>query len=164
MGATRLARVAVADVGLRTAPGSLQLALESTRRTPVAILVKPVDTGTAPEARRLSLSIRAATTREVTVDDLAPGRYRWTVRAPGQRRLTGFADVPAVPVAPAPPPQPTEVVPVADQPAPVEQPPPSTAPPADQGGSGSGGSPGDAGRRHPDRHRAAQPRRAARPR
>ena len=138
VGATRLARVAVADVGSRTAPGSLLLALESTRRTPVAILVRPVAAGTAPEPRRLSLSIRTATTREVTVDDLEPGRYRWTVRAPGQRRLTGYADVPA------PPPPPTAVVPVVQQPTPVEQPPPSTAPPADQGGSG-GGDPGGQG-------------------
>ena len=158
VGATRLARVAVADVGLRTAPGSLQLALESTRRTPVAILVKPVGTDTAPEARRLRLSIRAATTREVTVDDLAPGRYRWTVRAPGQRRLTGYADVPAVPVAPAPAPQPTEVAPVADQPPPVEQPPPSTAPPAD--GRQRRRQPRGPGRRHPDRDRPPRSRRA----
>lgn len=130
--APRLTTLAVTDVGADTTPGVLRLAVETSRRTPVKVVLTATDSEAV--ARRLSLSVRAATTRQVEVADLAPGRYRWVLRAPGQRRLTGLVDVPAVAAPP-----PVEVVPVAQTPvSPVA---PVLPPPVDDGVDDGGQAP-----------------------
>ena len=129
VGATRFAALAVTDAGAEAAPGRLQVAVETSRRTPVTLVLAPLPgDATADPARRLQFQVRAATTRLVEVADLTPGRYRWLVRAPGERRLTGLVDVPAVPAPPV------TVVPVVEVPAPVAPsapPAPVAPPPAD---------------------------------
>ncbi|MDQ4052594.1 MAG: hypothetical protein M3237_07820, partial [Actinomycetota bacterium] len=95
---------AVSGVSAEADPGTLTLTVATRSRTPVRVVVTPLEGSAAAE--RLALTIRRATDRLVTVPDLAPGRYRWDVLVPGQPPHTGVVEVPPVPA-------PVEVVPVA---------------------------------------------------
>jgi hypothetical protein len=105
---TLIRPVAVAGVSARTTPSVLLLRIDAQHETAARVLVAPLD-GTAP-ARRLTLSIRGATERSVTLPDLASGRYRWQVLVSGQPGHTGTVMVPA-----PPPPVATAPVPVFDE-------------------------------------------------
>jgi uncharacterized membrane protein YgcG len=104
---TMIRPVAVSGVSARAKPSVLLLRIDAQHETAARVLVAPLD-GTAP-TRRLTLSIRRATERSVTLPDLASGRYRWQVLVSGQPGHTGTIMVPA-----PPPPVATTPVPVFD--------------------------------------------------
>lgn len=144
LGATRLVRAAVDAVDADAEPGVLLLALDARRPTPVKVVVRPLgDDARAADVRRMSFSIREATTRRVSVDGLAPGSYRWAVKAPGMTAVRGQVDVPAapvevVPVVAAPPPSDTstDIQPAAPPYTPPPAPPPPPAPTSPPAGGG----------------------------
>jgi hypothetical protein len=85
------------------------------------------------EARLWTIRTAKAMTRTLVVDDLEAGPYRWTVRSPGERPVTG-----RVVVRPAP--EPPSVVTVGSSPEPA----PSPTPDGDGDGTSRGGDGGDA--------------------
>ena len=85
-----------------------------------------------------ALQTGKATTRTLDVDDLVAGAYRWEVRAPGERPVTGSFVV-------EPPVEPPVVVTVDTTPDEPTAPPPTNDPPANDGGNGGNGGNGGGG-------------------
>jgi hypothetical protein len=83
-----------------------------------------------------ALQTGKATTRTLDVDDLVAGAYRWEVRAPGERPVTGSFVL-------EPPVEPPAVVTVDTTPEEPQAPPPTSDPPANNGGNGGNGGGGD---------------------
>jgi hypothetical protein len=106
---------AVSDISAKATPEGLNLTVAARRRTPARVVVVPLEGSTG--AQRLTVTIRSATDRLVTVPGLEPGRYRWKVVVPGQPRQTGVVEVPE-------PPEETVTVPITED----------VAPEPDQGG------------------------------
>ena len=99
--ATRIRPFAVSEVHAETDPGVLRLSVTTQRRTPARVVVTPL--AGAADAERLDLSVQRATTRLVTVPELEPGRYEWSVEVPGQPRYSGVVEVPEEPAVEAAP-------------------------------------------------------------
>lgn len=91
---TEIRPIAVSVVTARTTPGVLRLSVAAQRRTTARLVLTPLDGSAKPQRLALSLIDEAD---QVTVPDLAPGRYRWQLRVPGELSQTGVASVPAEP-------------------------------------------------------------------
>jgi hypothetical protein len=127
----------IRDVVVNPDTDGFQLRLTTGRAARVTVRAASVsgDGG----AWQWALQTGKATTRTLDVDDLVAGAYRWEVRAPGERPVTGNFVV-------EPPVEPPTVVTVVTTPDPTPTPPPpQNDPPADNGGNGGGGGGGGGG-------------------
>jgi hypothetical protein len=119
----------IRDVVVNPDTDGFQLRLTTSRAARVTVRAAAVsgDGG----AWQWALQTAKATTRTLDVDDLVAGAYRWEVRAPGERPVTGsfVVDPPVV----EPP-----VVTVGTTPDETPAPTPDNDPPADNGGNGGG--------------------------
>jgi hypothetical protein len=93
---TRIRPFAVSGVRADADPGVLRLSLTALRRTTARVVVTSLEA--ASSAQRLSVSVGGETTRLVTLPELSPGRYEWTVHVPGQPEYAGTVRVPEPPV------------------------------------------------------------------
>ncbi|HET9422606.1 MAG TPA: hypothetical protein VFO49_15805 [Nocardioides sp.] len=125
----------IRDVVVNPDTDGFQLRLTTGRAARVTVRAAAVsgDGG----AWQWALQTAKATTRTLDVDDLVAGAYRWEVRAPGERPVTGSFVV-------EPPVEPPTVVTVDTTPDETPVPPPANdPPPADNdGGGGNGGNGG----------------------
>lgn len=127
---------AVRDVVVTPGTGGFRVRLTTGRASRVTVRAAPVS---GAEAERLwTIRTPGATTRTLDVGDLPAGAYRWVVRSPGERPVTGRIVVDSVSEPPT----------VTVDPTPVAPPPTSTPvpqPPADNGGTSGGSSGGNGG-------------------
>lgn len=93
--ATRIRPFAVSQVRAATEPGVLRLSVTAQRRTTARVVVAPLR-GSA-EAERLNVTVERAANQLVTLPELSPGRYEWTVDVPGQPLYSGVVRVPEMP-------------------------------------------------------------------
>jgi hypothetical protein len=130
---TRLERLpGVRNVVVTPDTGGFRVRVTTGRAGRVTVLAARVSGD--GEARLWTIRTGKATTRTLVVDDLEAAVYRWTVRSPGERPVTGRVVV-------RPTPEPPSVVTVGSS----TEPAPSPAPDGDGDGTSRGGDGGDAG-------------------
>lgn len=95
LASTRIRPFAVSEVRAAVDPGILRLSVTAQRRTTATVVVTPLDG--AAGAERLRVAVERATDQQVTLPELSPGRYEWTVDVPGQPRSSGVVRVPEAP-------------------------------------------------------------------
>jgi hypothetical protein len=128
---TRLERLpAIRDVVASPYAGGLRLRVTTSRAVRVRVQVS-LQSG-AGEARLWTIRTAKATTRTLAIDDLAAGAYRWVVREPGERPVTG-----EVVVRPTPDPPSVVTVGTPTQPGPSPTQHDGPAPRGDDGGGGA---------------------------
>ena len=96
LASTRIRPFAVSEVRAAVDPGVLRLSVTAQRRTTARVVVTPLEG--AAGAERLRVAVERAVDQQVTVLELSPGRYEWTVDVPGQPRYSGVVRVPETPV------------------------------------------------------------------
>jgi hypothetical protein len=115
MEGTRLERLpGIGQVVVRPDTGGFRLQV-STQRAARVIVRAALLSGDGA-ARLWSIRTGSATTRTLDIDDLPAGAYRWVVRSPGERPVTGEV---VVPPTPEPPSVVTVVTPTPEDPSPT---------------------------------------------
>jgi hypothetical protein len=134
---TRLDRLpGVSDVVVTPESGGFRVLVTTGRAGRVTVRAEPVSGDDA--ARVWTIRTFKATTRTLDADDLAAGAYRWTVRSPGERSVTGRVVVPAPPATPT-------VVPVGSTTVPAPSSTTDNPAPSRDNDGGDGGRDGRAG-------------------